>query len=197
MSRSLALGMALAASLFSVGARAGDYFQAGPGPSFAGAHVGGQLGAAIGGTGDVSPTGAGGGVYAGYSLQNGPIVGGVEADTLLASISGDGRGGNLSQNWISSLRVRGGWAFGNIMAYGTIGPAFATSTFQQNGFSTDKSLHGITYGLGGEVAITRNIDARAELRHYDFGSATYYMPTGAQKLSTGNNFLMVGVGAHF
>jgi outer membrane immunogenic protein len=198
MSKFCVLGLALAAALSANGARADEFFQpSGPAGNFAGLEVGGQLGAAIGGTGNVSPSGFGGGAYAGYTLQNGPIVGGLEADTLLASISGDGHGGSLSQNWLSSVRVRGGWAMGNVLAYGTIGPAVATSSFQLNGFTFDKSLSGVVYGLGGEVAITRLISARAEIRHYDFGAATYYMPGNTQKLSTGNNLLLVGVGAHF
>jgi len=93
--------------------------------------------------------------------------------------------------------VRGGWAFGNLLAFGTIGPAWATSSFQRDGFDYDKPLHGYTVGLGAELAITHMITARAEIRHYDFGAATYYMPSGVEKLSTGNNMLLVGVGAHF
>jgi outer membrane immunogenic protein len=164
---------------------------------FAGASVGGHVGAAIGGEGDVSPSGVTAGGYAGYSLQNGPIVGGVEADTQVGSVSGDGRGGKLSQNWLTSLRARGGYAFGNVLAYGTVGPAWATSNFSRNGFGADKPLNGYTVGVGGELAVTRTISARAELRHYEFNGATYYTPGGAQKLSTSNNELLVGAGVHF
>ncbi len=197
MSKSIVFGIAALSLLCAFSARADGFYQPGYGPGFAGAEAGGMIGAAIGGTGNVSPTGAGGGLYAGYNLQNGPIVGGVEGDAILGAISGSGQGGTLNQNWLSSLRVRGGWAFGNVLAYGTIGPAWASSSFQRDGFSFDKSLHGYTIGIGGEVALTRNISARAEIRHYDFGAATYYMPTGPLKLSTGNNMLLVGVGAHF
>lgn len=191
-----ALGLALA----SFGAHGQDRIDSAYVPSggaFAGAQAGGHIGAAIGGNGDVSPSGVTGGVYAGYTLQNGPIVGGVEADTQIASVSGDGRGGKLSQNWLTSLRARGGYAFGNVLAYGTVGPAWATSSFSRNGFSADKPLSGYTYGVGGELAVTRNISARAELRHYEFNGATYYMPGAAQKLSTSNNELLVGAGVHF
>jgi outer membrane immunogenic protein len=188
-----ALGLTLLAS----GAQAQDQSYAPSGASFAGASAGGHLGAAIGGDGGVSTTGVTGGGYAGYSLQNGPIVGGVEADTQVGSVSGGGRGGTLNQNWLTSLRARGGYAFGNVLAYGTVGPAWATSNFSRNGFSADKSLHGYTVGVGGELAITRTISARAELRHYEFDGATYYTPGSAQKISTSNNELLVGAGVHF
>ncbi|MDE3176067.1 MAG: porin family protein [Pseudomonadota bacterium] len=196
MAKSFVSGVA-ALALLSSGARAQDFFSPGPAVSFAGPEAGVDLGAAVGGTGNVSPTGAGVGLHAGYMLQNGQVVGGVEGDAMLGSVNGSGQGGSLSQNWLSSLRVRGGWAFGNVLAYGTVGPAWAASTFERGGFAYDKSLHGYTLGVGGEVGVTRNITARAEIRHYDFGAATYYMPSGVQKLSTGNNFLLVGVGAHF
>jgi outer membrane immunogenic protein len=197
MAKSFVFGIVGVAMLWAAGAHADDMYQPGGGPGFNGPEVGALLGGAVGGAGDVSPTGFGAGLYAGYNLQNGPIVGGVEGDTMLGSINGSGQGGTLSQNWLSSLRVRGGYAFGNILAYGTIGPAWATSTFESGGFNFDKTLHGYTLGVGGEVALTRTISARAEFRHYEFGSATYYMPWGTQSISSGNNLLMVGVGAHF
>ncbi len=187
-----AVGLALLGSA----AEAQDRY-APSGGDFAGPQVGGQIGAAVGGSGNVSTTGVAGGVFAGYALQNGPIVGGVEADTQVASVGGDGHGGTLRQNWLTSLRARGGYAFGNVLAYGTVGPAWGTSNFSRNGYNTDKSLQGYAVGVGGEVAINRQISARAELRHYEFGGATYYMPSGTQKLSTGNNELLVGMGVHF
>jgi outer membrane immunogenic protein len=185
------------ASLIAQGGRAQEAFNSGPAARFGGLEAGVDLGGAVGGAGSVSTSGVAAGVHGGYLFQNGPIVGGVEADTLLGSINGSGHGGTLSQNWITSLRVRGGWAFGNLLAYGTIGPAWASSSFTRAGFDYDKTVNGLTYGLGGEFAITQTITARAEVRHYDLGTATYYMPTGVEKLSSGNNLLMVGVGAHF
>ncbi len=197
MAKALVWGIAASAVLICAGARADDIYQPAPASPFGGLEAGGELGAAIGGAGSVSAPGFAGGGYVGYNLQNGPIVGGLEADALLASINGDGRGGTLSQNWLTSFRARGGWAFGNILAYGAVGPSFATSDFQAGGFNYSKAVHGYVYALGGEVAITRAISARAEFRHYDFGAATYYMPLGPIKLATGNNLLLVGVGAHF
>jgi outer membrane immunogenic protein len=192
----LTYSAALGLALLTCAAQAQDPYLSSSGP-FAGPQVGGQIGAAVGGAGDVNATGVVGGVYGGYALQNGPIVGGVEADTQAAGVSGTGHGGRMTQNWMTSLRARGGYAFGNVLAYGTVGPAWGTSNFSRNGYNTDKSLQGYAIGVGGEVAISRNLSARAELRHYDFGAATYYMPSGSQKLANGNNELLVGAGVHF
>jgi len=197
MAKSYIRGIAALAVLACGAARAQDFLSPGPAGSFAGPEVGVTLGAAVGGAGDVSTTGVAAGLNAGYMLQNGPLVGGLEGDAMLGSLSGAGRGGTLSQNWLSSLRVRGGWAFGNILAYATVGPAWGSSNFSRAGFNFDKSLQGYAIGVGGEAAVMRNVSVRAELRHYDFGAATYYMPGLVQKIGSGNNFLLVGVGAHF
>src|SRR5579863_9466884 len=175
----LALGV-----LATAGARADDFFAplSGPSAQFNGFEAGGQLAAAVGGSGDVSLSGLGGGAYGGFNLQNGPIVGGVEADTLFGAINGGGHGGTLNEDWVSSLRIRGGWAFGPVLAYGTIGAAWASSEFDRGGFNFEKQLHGDTFGFGGEFALTRMISARAEFRHYDFGTATYYMPSSTEKI---------------
>jgi outer membrane immunogenic protein len=179
------------------GARAQDPYAAAPPARFGGLEAGAEAGGAVGGAGSVSTSGIGVGGYAGYNFQSGQLVGGVEGDTLAGSINGNGRGGTMSQNWLTSLRVRGGWAFGNVLAYATIGPAWATSDFQTGGFTASKTVNGLTYGAGGEFALTQSFTARAEVRHYDLGTSTYYLPAGAQKLSNGNNLLLVGVGAHF
>jgi outer membrane immunogenic protein len=197
MFRAVVVGAAALGVLAPSGAFAQDFFSREPGPGFAGAEVGGVIGGAVGGTGDVETTGVVGGGYAGYNLQNGPIVGGVEGDVMATGESGSGKGGTLRRNGTASLRARGGYAFGNVLAYGTVGPAWGASNFERNGFNTDKSLSGYAVGIGGEVAVTRNIAARAELRHYEFGSPTYYTPTGTQKISNGDNLLLVGVGARF
>lgn len=197
MAKGYLVGIAALAVLVGGGARAQDFLSPGPTASFAGPEAGVNLGAAVGGSGGVSTTGVGAGAHAGYMLQNGQIVGGVEGDAMLGSISGSGRGGGMSQNFLASVRVRGGWAFGNILAYGTIGPAWGSSNFNRAGFNFDKSLQGYTLGVGAEAAVMRNVNVRAELRHYDFGAATYYLPGHAEKIASGNNLLLVGVGAHF
>jgi outer membrane immunogenic protein len=199
MRASVVCGVAVLGVLSGAGARADDPWGPlqGPPTQFNGVEFGGQFAAAIGGSGDVDLSGAGGGAYAGFNLQNGPIVGGIEADTLFGSINGDGRGGTLTEDWVSSLRIRGGWAFGPVLAFATVGPAWASSNFSRSGFNFDKQLHGDTFGFGGEFALTRTFSARAEFRHYDFGSANYYMPASTEKIESGNNLLMVGVGAHF
>jgi len=99
-------GVAAFGALSVAGARADDLWGPlqGPATQFNGVEFGGQFAAAVGGTGDVNLSGAG--AYASFNLQNGPIVGGIEADTLLGSINGDGRGRAATTcSWLASART--------------------------------------------------------------------------------------------
>lgn len=201
MRKSLAYLVA-AIGLASAGAAHADgLFRTSTGPAgadFSGVGLGVNVGAAIGGAGSINASGLAGGVHAGYNLQNGPIVGGVEADALVGSITGGNGGlGNFSQNWLTSARIKGGYSFGDVLAYGTIGPAWSTSSYQALGFTANKTLSGYAIGIGAEYALTRSVTANAELRRYSFGGATYYVPTAPQKLTSDTNMLLIGITTHF
>ena len=201
MRKSLAYLVAAIGLASASAAHADGLFRTSTGPAgadFSGVGLGVNVGAAIGGAGSINASGLAGGAHVGYNLQNGQIVGGVEADALVGSITGGNGGlGNFSQNWLTSARIKGGFSFGDILAYGTVGPAWSTSTYQSLGFTADKTLHGYVIGIGAEYALTRTISVRAELRRYNFDGATYYMPTGAQGLTNASNLLMLGASTHF
>jgi len=201
MRSGLACIVGIGAALVASAASADGLYRTNTGPGgadFSGVNLGVDLGAAIGANGAVNYSGVAGGAHVGYLLQNGPIVGGVEADAFLGSISGGASGfGNYSQTWLSSARIKGGYAFGDILAYGTLGEAWSTSSIQNLGYTSNKSLNGYVFGIGAEYALTRAISLRAELRRYNFNGATYYMPTGPQQATSGTNLLTLGVSTHF
>ena len=112
------------AMLIDASAYADGFFPpVGPAGNFGGIGVGLDLGASVGGAGNVNTSGVSGGGHVGYNLQNGPIVGGVEADALLGSISGNANLGTLNQTWLTSARIRGGYAFGDFPSLRDPGPA--------------------------------------------------------------------------
>jgi outer membrane immunogenic protein len=193
----IGFGVALAASA----AQADGLYRTNTGPGgadFSGVGLGVDVGAAIGGNSSINTSGIAGGAHVGYNLQNGPIVGGVEADAFIGSISGGASGmGNLTQNWLTSARIKGGYAFGDLLAYGTFGAAWSTTSYESLGYTANKDLHGYVFGIGAEYALTRSVSLRAELRRYNFDGATYYMPTGSQALTSGTNILMLGASTHF
>ena len=151
------------------------------------------------GAGDVEPDRRGGGAYAGFNLQNGPIVGGIEGDTLLGSINGVGRGGTLSEDWISSLRIRGGWAFGPVLAYGTVGPAWATLELPAGGFNFDKSVARRHIRLRRRIRADPQLDHRARRNSATTtsGRDLLHARERAEDCRAATTCCMVGVGAHF
>jgi outer membrane immunogenic protein len=164
---------------------------------FSGLGIGLDGGAAIGAANSSSISGGAGGAHIGYNLQNGQIVGGVEADAMLGSIQGGLAGGTLSQDSLTSVRVKGGYAFGSFLAYGTVGGAWSSTDYMRLGNTSSRTLPGVAYGLGGEFAVTRNVSVRAELMRYNFEGATYAAPGGSQSATTSTNLLRVGATVHF
>ncbi len=168
------------------------------GADFSGVGLGVDLGAAIGSNGSISTSGVGGGAHVGYNLQNGPIVGGAEADLLFTNIRGGASGfATFNESSLGTVRAKGGYAFGDILAYGTLGWAWSLTNYQSPAGSSGQSLRGVAYGVGAELAVTRNVTLRAELRRYDFGQATFSLPTGSQSVSTSDNMLLLGATTHF
>jgi outer membrane immunogenic protein len=199
MRRGIAGLLGLVAALAASAADADGLFRTNTGPygaDFSGVGLGVDLGAGFGANGSVDTSGVAGGAHIGYNLQNGPLVGGVEADALVGNFSGDG-GGRFRQNWLNSARVKGGYSFGDVLAYGTVGEAWSTTSLESAGFTADKTVRGIVFGVGAEYALTRSVSLRAELRRYQFDSATYFLPTGAPNISTETNLLLIGGSAHF
>ena len=104
---------------------------------------------------------------------------------------------SFQQNFLSSARVKAGWAFGDLLAYGTVGWAYSTSKLTDTSGSSNKSIKGTAYGAGAEFAVTRNAFLRVEYLRYDFGDQTYVTPLNSRTLSTTTNLLRAGASVHF
>jgi outer membrane immunogenic protein len=141
------------------------------------------------GTGtDYDTDGFVGGVHAGYNVQFGQFVVGVEGDIEAAGIDGDRTwgvpGNSISAsteiNFQGSIRARAGVAFDRALLYVTGGLAFANieNTYTDVFGATtvvdkfDDTQWGWTLGAGVEYAITNNLTARAEYRYTQFDSYT-------------------------
>jgi outer membrane immunogenic protein len=143
----------------------------------------------VGGS-DFDTDGFVGGVHAGYNVQFGSFVVGVEGDIEAAGIEGDRTFADAPQlgatftssseiTFQGSLRARLGVAFDRVLVYGTAGLAFAnfenTYTTTIPGFGSEISKFddvqwGWTLGAGVEYAITNNLTARLEYRYTQFDS---------------------------
>lgn len=193
--------LALAITLAASGAKADGLYRTNTGPNgadFSGVEIGPDLGVALGAAGSANISGPAGGAHVGYNFQANHIVGGVEADAMFSSIRSGTLGvASFSQDFLSSARVKGGYAFGDLLAYGTLGWAWSTTNYKYEGVSSDETVTGVAFGVGAEYAITRNVSLRAELIRYDFGHATYATPFDSQELTTSTNVVRAGASVHF
>jgi outer membrane immunogenic protein len=193
----LPLALLLAAS----GAEADEFNRTNTGPygaDFSGVELGPDLGGALGSAGSANISGPAGGAHIGYNFQASRLVGGVEADGMFGSIrSGTLGSASFDQRFLSSARVKGGYAFGDLLAYGTVGWAWSTTDYHDLGGSDSATVNGVAFGLGVEYALTRNVTLRAELLRYDFGGATYTTPFESQSLTTSTNVARIGASVHF
>jgi len=191
----------LALALTAPRADAGDARRTdvGPnGPDFSGVELGPDLGVGLGSANSANISGAVGGAHAGYNFQASRLVGGVEADAMFSGVrSGSLGSASFNQDFLTSARVKGGYVFGNLLAYGTVGWAWSTTDYRDLGVSASKTVAGVAFGVGAEYPITRNVSLRAELLRYDFGGATYTTPYYSQSLTTSTNVARVGASLHF
>lgn len=116
-----------------------------------------------------------GGIHAGYNLQLGQAVIGVEGDYTWGSLDGSGAitGQTFSASVDSMWSIRGrlGWVLANnLMIYGTAGyggfDVSVGTVVSGINLSATGDFTGLVAGGGLELLLTRNIMLRAEGLHY-------------------------------
>lgn len=119
---------------------------------------------------------------AGYNVQRGNFVVGVEADITLASIKAKNRLDEveLEVPFISTARVKLGYAINDTLIYTTAGVGVLKAKMRLTAFNeTDKKTHyGYVIGGGIETLLTENINMRLEYLYGDFGKKTYNFTPG-------------------
>lgn len=164
--------------------------------------------------GKLHRSGAVGGLQAGYGFMAGSIHMGVEADMALTSIGGEQSASGVyndapasarlkaKTDMLGSLRGRIGYAFNDVLIYGTGGMASAmqksTFTVTQNDTGASFTSSGATYGwrvgwalgLGAERFLTRDVSAKLEYLHVHVGDGirARYTPNGIHLLRAGVNY---------
>jgi len=207
MSR-IALGAAaLIAAGSTVSAQAADLSYGSRGPytvnqplnmySWAGPYLGGNIGWAWGSVDNnlTKPSGFVGGAQAGYNWQTGPWVFGVEGDIQATGASDTFAPWKFSNPWFGTVRGRAGYAFNNILFYGTAGLAFGELRGETFGLSETHTNAGWTAGLGAEFGFAPNWSAKLEYLYVDLNDSNFVV-TGVHN---GYRFglLRAGVNYHF
>jgi len=165
--------------------------------NWGGPYVGANLGYGWGEVGGslTNPSGFIAGVQAGYNFQNGPWVFGLEGDIQASGADNTVSPWKYTNPWFGTIRGRGGYAFNNILLYGTAGLAFGELRAETIGQSETHTNAGWTVGVGGEVGLTQNWSAKIEYLHVDLSSSRFAITGGANDFSS--NVVRVGVNYHF
>ncbi|WP_421851998.1 outer membrane protein [Oricola sp.] len=150
--------------------------------------------------GDIDADGFKGGAFAGYNLQDGRIVYGVEGDIGYSDADGTLGGGPVaaSQTVFGSVRGRVGYALDPVLLYGTAGLA-VTGAEVTDGAVTDSNTHvGWTVGAGADALLTENIFGRLEYRYTDYQSKNFTIG-GPTTVSSGfsTHTVNTGIGIKF
>ncbi|ABA05780.1 putative outer-membrane immunogenic protein precursor [Nitrobacter winogradskyi Nb-255] len=165
--------------------------------SWAGPYLGGNLGYAWGSVQNslTRPDGVFGGVQAGFNWQSGPVVFGLEGDIQANAANDTFAAWKFSNPWFGTVRGRIGYAFNNVLVYGTGGLAFGKLRAETFGLSESHTSAGWTVGVGAEVGIYQNWTAKVEYLYVDLSSSSFTI-TGAPH-SYQSGMVRAGINYHF
>src|SRR5579859_5693548 len=163
--------------------------------SWAGPYLGGNIGWDWGSVDNnpTRPSGFVGGVQAGYNWQTGPWVFGIEGDLEATGASDTFAPWKFSNPWFGTVRGRAGYAFSNILFYGTAGLAFGELRGETFGLSETHTNAGWTAGLGAEFGFAQNWSAKLEYLYVDLSDSNFTV-TGT---SNGARFGLVRAGVNY
>ena len=147
---------------------------------------------------------------AGYNWQTGNVVFGIEADAAWSDVGSTlGIAGIAAANDkirdMGTVRGRIGYAFGQVLLYGTGGYAWADNNINISALGvalSDSHIHsGWTAGAGVEVMFAPKWSVKAEYLYRSFASQNYFAgPILAAGVASGTfnlNSVQVGVNYHF
>ena len=197
----------LAATSFSYAADMIDEVPAAPEAAIEQPAIGGWAGGYLGAYGgygkgkfgkdvDISAKGFQGGAFAGYNLQNGSLVYGLDSDLGYGGAKGNVGAVTAKKGVNGALRARLGVDVGPALIYGAAGGT-ATRATASDGAVEDTQTHlGYTVGAGIDARLTDKIFARGEYRYDVFGAKNYAL-TAPASVDLKQHDVRLGVGLKF
>ena len=204
MSRFVSAVLALIVAGLTTSARAADFGSGVPltgnntlyrDDSWARPYLGVNLGYAWGSVANnpAKPSGFVGGVQAGYNWQNGSFVFGLEGDIQATGAEETFAPWKFSNPWFGTVRGRAGFAFNNVLFFGTGGLAFGELRATTFGVSESHTNAGWTLGAGAEMGLAPNWSAKIEYLYVDLANSNFVI-TGA---SNGYRFGLIRAGVNY
>ena len=142
-----------------------------------------------------SPNGVMGGAQVGYNWQIGQFVFGAEADLQGSGAEDTFAAWKFSNPWFGTLRGRAGYAFSNVLVYGTAGLAFGELRAQTFGWTESHTTAGWTIGAGAEVGFAPNWSAKLEYLYIDLSTSQFAITGVSNGYSA--SVVRAGVNYHF
>jgi outer membrane immunogenic protein len=193
----VAAGAAVAADLprgpapyYSAPAMSGLYNWSGP---YAGLNIGYEWGKVTNTAGE--PSGLMGGGQLGYNWQSGQFVFGAETDIQFSGADDTFAPWKFANPWFGTLRGRVGYAFNNILVYGTLGLAYGELKGTFLALDETRTEVGWAGGVGAEYGFTPNWSAKVEYLYMDLASRSFSITGTDNGLHA--NLLRLGVNYHF
>ena len=193
----VAAGAAVAADLprgpapyYSAPAMSGLYNWSGP---YAGLNIGYEWGKVTNTAGE--PSGLMGGGQLGYNWQSGQFVFGAETDIQFSGADDTFAPWKFANPWFGTLRGRAGYAFNNILVYGTLGLAYGELKGTILALDETRTEVGWAGGVGAEYGFTPNWSAKVEYLYMDLASRSFSITGTDNGLHA--NLLRLGVNYHF
>lgn len=142
----------------------------------------------------LSPEGGSFAAFAGYTVNLGGFVLGLESDVTVPDLSDNASCDvaiecTFDVELMTSLRGRSGVAFGAMQVYGTAGLAFGfiqADSDELGGTSASKSVAGWTIGSGIEYQVANTLRFGLEYRHSEYSDVDFDLgtPSGDLTLET-------------
>jgi outer membrane immunogenic protein len=161
-----------------------------------GPYIGGNIGLQWGNTtrNPTKPSGVLGGLQAGYNWQGNHLVVGVETDIQASSADDVLAPWKFANPWFGTARARAGYAWKNVLLYGTTGFAYGGLELTSGGITQNRTHFGWTIGAGAEIGLTPNWTAKVEYLFFDLADRNYFIGTSHGMES---NLVRVGVNYKF
>lgn len=146
------------------------------------------------------------GVHGGYTHQMGSFVAGLEFDTAWTGADGtekvSGAGtANGRIDWLSSARLRLGYATGDYLFYATGGLSLASTeidvTLPAVAVHDSDLVTGYAVGAGVEMKLTDSVSGRIEAIHHGFGDTTLSTPAGRIGVDLDETTIRAGLSLKF
>ncbi len=146
------------------------------------------------------------GLHAGYNWQFREWVIGVEGDAAWSGLDGSRTFAGptkvtVHNDWLASLRLRGGYTYGNALFYLTGGLAMANLDVAVGTgvvtSSASDTLYGFVVGGGLEMKVSPKVSARLEALHYGFNEQDFKFGAATIPIDTSVTTVRAGLTFHF